>query len=359
VVAYNAKNLIASEPVTVMVTWDGERSVTPPKLHVLAVGVNDYWDSRLRLAYAVPDAKALGAALTKAGAGLYGESGVKVTTLTDTEVTIASLDKAFAEIGKGVHPRDTFALFVAGHGKTLNGRYYFLPYDFRYAGEESIEKAGIDQDRLQAWLAQIRARKTVLLFDTCESGSLTGDRLAVRGLERVAAFEKLTRAMGRTVLSASSDDAPALEGYKGHGAFTYVLLEALGAGDVNDNGLIEVGEIGDYLETKLPDLTFQAFKLRQVPHRKMVGNNFALTGKAAVLATAIVAKEKASVRPTHVVTAATAVREAASDSAAVVIELAAGTLVTVLETSSGWALIARDGRPLGYVAEQKALARLQ
>src|SRR5262249_17458670 len=159
--------------------------------------------------------------------------------------------------------------FVAGHGKTLNGRYYFLPRDFRYEGEASIEKAGIDQDRLQGWLAQIKARKTVLLIDTCESGALTGDRLAVRRLERGAAFQKLTGAMGRTVLSASSDDAPALEGYRGHGAFTYVLLEALGAADINGNGLIEVGEIADYLEDKLPDLTFKAFKLRQVPHRKM------------------------------------------------------------------------------------------
>src|SRR5262249_5172483 len=156
-------------------------------------------------------------------------------------------------------PRDAFALFVAGHGKTLNGRYYFLPHDFRYQGEESIEKLGVNQERLQAWLAGIRARKAILLFDTCEDGSLTGDRLPMRGLERVAAVERLTRAMGRTVLSASSDDAPALEGYLGHGAFTYVLLEALGAADINANGLIEVGEIADYLEDKLPDLTFKAF----------------------------------------------------------------------------------------------------
>jgi uncharacterized caspase-like protein len=356
VVAYNARNLIASEPASVTVTWDGERSVTPPKLHVLAIGVNDYWDSRLKLAYAVPDARALGAALATAGAGLYGEGKVKVTTLTDAEVTVANLDKLFPRLAREVQPRDTFALFVAGHGKTLNGRYYFLPHDFRYQGEESIEKSGIDQDRLQAWLAQIRARKTVLLFDTCESGSLTGDRLAVRGLERVAAFEKLTRAMGRTVLSASSDDAPALEGYKGHGAFTYVLLEALGAADINKNDLIEVGEIADYLEEKLPDLTYRAFKLRQVPHRKMVGNNFALAGKAAVLSSAPPIESVASSRPTHVVTATTAVREGPSATAAAVAELSPGMLVTVIETGGGWALVAREGNRLGYV-EDKALAR--
>ena len=56
-----------------------------------------------------------------------------------------------------------------------------------------------------------------MLYDTCESGSLTGERVAQRGLERVAAFDRLTKAMGRTVLSAASEDAPALEGYRGHG----------------------------------------------------------------------------------------------------------------------------------------------
>jgi hypothetical protein len=35
------------------------------------------------------------------------------------------------------------------------------------------------------------------LYDTCESGSLTGDRVQQRGIKRVAALEKMTRAMGR------------------------------------------------------------------------------------------------------------------------------------------------------------------
>ena len=51
VVVYNRANLIASDPVEVVVVsvWaDAGR----PKLHVLSVGVNDYFDSHLALAYA-------------------------------------------------------------------------------------------------------------------------------------------------------------------------------------------------------------------------------------------------------------------------------------------------------------------
>ena len=65
---------------------------------------------------------------------------------------------------------------------------------------------------------------------------MTGEKTAQRGLERVAALDRMTQAMGRTVLSASTDDAPALEGYRGHGVFTYAVLDALGAADTNGNG---------------------------------------------------------------------------------------------------------------------------
>src|SRR3981189_1391839 len=94
----------------------------------------------------------------------------------------------------------------------------------------------------------------------------------------------MTRATGRTFLTATTDDAPALEGYHGHGVFTYALLDALEHADVNKNGLIEVSELADYIDQKVPDFSFEAFKLRQIPQRNIVGNNFALANKVGVLA---------------------------------------------------------------------------
>ena len=145
--------------------------------------MNDYWDSRLKLTYAVPDADALAEAFRQSGAGtLY--SSVEVRKIEDGDVTIANLDKVFGELAGEVHARDAFVFFLAGHGKTIDGRYYYVPQDFRYEGEQSIVDKGIDQARLQAWFAQIPARRgVVLLFDTCESGTLTGEKTArPRGL---------------------------------------------------------------------------------------------------------------------------------------------------------------------------------
>lgn len=356
--AYNAKDLIASESASVTVIWDGEKTATPPKLYVLAVGVNDYYDSRLRLTYAVPDATALAEGFRKAGTGLY--AGVDVTTVLDADVTIANLDKVFTDLGNKAHPRDVFVFFLAGHGKTKNGRYYFLPRDFRYEDENSIEKSGVDQDKFQAWFAKIPARKSILLYDTCESGSLTGNK--TRGGsdidERLGALNRMTRATGRTFLTATTDDAPALEGYRGHGVFTYALLDALDRANVNGNGLIEVSELADHIDRKVPDFSFDAFKLRQIPQR-IVGNNFALTNKMAVLkASSDVSGASIPTKATHVVIAPVNVRQSASDGASVVVELTAGTQVRLVETSDGWTLVAREGKRLGYVRE-KALATLQ
>lgn len=355
VVAYNAKNLIASEAAHVIVKWDGERTATPPKLHVLAVAVNDYWDSRLKLSYAVPDATALADAFRKTGSGLY--ASVEVTTVLDADVTVANLDRVFSEVGQKVKARDVFVFFLAGHGKTRQGRYYFLPRDFRYEDETSLEKTGMDQDRFQAWFSKIPARKSILLYDTCESGSLTGAK--ARGGseldERLGALNRMARATGRTFLTATTDDAPALEGYRGHGVFTYALLDAFSQADVNGNGLIEISELADHIDRKVPDLSFEAFKLRQIPQRSIVGNNFALSTKATVLAAAPVpqsAHGALATKPTHVVISANPidVYEEAFLAGRTVQKLTGGTLITVIKTENGWSLIAKDGRQIGYVA---------
>ena len=357
VLAYNDKNLIASEIAQVSVKWNGERTATPPKLYVLAVGVNDYFDSRLRLAYAVPDATALADGLQKASAGLY--AGADVSKVLDASVTAENLDKVFSELGNKVQPRDVFVFFLAGHGKTKNGRYYFLPRDFRYEDETSIEKSGIGQDKFQTWFARIAARKSILLYDTCESGSLTGANARGTNLdERLGALTRMARATGRTFLTATTDDAPALEGYRGHGVFTYALLDAIDRADVNKNGLIEVSELADYIDQMVPDYSYEAFKLRQVPQRSIVGNNFPIVSKVSLLQGGAAPATAVPTKPTHVVIAPADVYEQLAGQGSKLEQLSPGTLVALMKAEQGWVLVARDGKAIGYVAENQ-IARMQ
>ncbi len=353
VVAYNAAGLLASPPRQMSVTWDGVASSEPPALHVLAVGVNDYADGRLQLKYAAADAQAFANAMKKSGAGLF--RSVNVVTLLDKDVTEAKLDAAFTEMGKQAKSQDVFLFFLAGHGKTVEGKYYFIPQDFRFEGDDPIRTKGIDQDRWQEWAARVKAKKSVMIYDTCESGSLTGTRSVDAAMAQSAAVERLTRAMGRTILSASTDDAPALEGYKGHGVMTWAMLDAMGKADANGNATIEVTELASFLDVTVPEVSFAAFGLRQVPQMSIKGSDFALGSMVSVLDASA---ESFPATLTHVVAGGTKVLDGPSGAA--LQEIPAGVFYGVykIEEKDGFARIAKDGRALGWVAA-RALTPLQ
>ena len=182
----------------------------------------------------------------------------------------------------------------------------------------------------------------------------------MRGIEEKTAIDRMTRAMGRTVLTATTDSKPAIEGYRGHGVFTYTLLAGLDGADANGDGVIDVTELAQYVDRKLPDLTYDAFKLRQVPQMSIVGSNFPIASRVSLLpsddSAALVADIPA--KPTHVVIAPTSVRQTADPISAVVNQLSPGSQVRIVETKNGWVLIARDGKRLGYV-EASTLLTLQ
>lgn len=360
VLAYNAAGLIASVPAEITIS-SVQKAAAKPRLYVLAVGVNDYWDSALRLNFAAPDAKTIGDGFKRGGDKLYEQ--VEVRTVLDGEVTAEKLDIVFTELGKNVRPQDVFVFFLAGHGKTVDARFYFLPQDFRYSGEDSILKKGVGQNQLQDWVSRIKAQKSVLLFDACESGSLIGDKIAMRGIEEKTAIERMTRAMGRTVLTATTGSKPAIEGYRGHGAFTYTLLLGLEAADSNGDGVVEVTELAQYVDRRLPELTYDAFGMRQVPQMSIVGSNFPLASKVSLLiadggdgrgATPLVFP----IKPTHVVIKPADVYEESAGGGGKLEQLSPGTLVSLVRSDQGWALVVRDNKQIGYVAEDR-LTRIQ
>lgn len=370
VVAYNARGLIASVPARVTLKGTGMAAQVKPRLFVLSVGVNDYLDSRLQLKFAAPDARAIAASFEKAGSGFY--EAVKVRTVLDADVTAAKLEAAFKDLSAEVKPTDVFVFFVAGHGRTLNGKYYFIPHDFRYRDQDSYAQSAVSQDQWQGWFSQVKAKKSILIYDTCESGSVTADThvVASRGPQQVeeqaVAYEKLRRATGLTVLAASTDTQPALEGYRGHGVLSYAVMDAIERGPANASGLVEVTGLISYVDTKVPELSYQAFKLRQFPQAKFNGSNFPLVRRTAVLgnlppapsASATQPQANIPTKPTHVVIAPAAVRQTGASNAPAIVQLPAGSQVAIIQRQGPWILVARDGKQIGYV-EEKALATLQ
>jgi WD40 repeat protein/uncharacterized caspase-like protein len=370
VVAYNGANLIASVPARLSVaTQLASPSIVPSqpvvpsttpapalvaaarsRLFVLVAGVNQYADKRFTLSYAVSDARDIARGFQQASGGIYQSAEVKL--MTDAEVTRDKLDAAFAEMAGKVSAADVFVLYLAGHGKTVDGRYYFIPQDFAIEGDLSdkainaaVKSKAIAQEQWQRWFATIPARKSVILFDTCDSGTLAGDE--TQQLEKGAANSRLSQATGRSILTASGGSQEALEGYHGHGLFTYEILDAINQADGDRNGTVELNELAAYVYAQVSELSEIVFKQRQVPEMKIT-TNFPLARQTRILQdeTTPVAEAK----PTYQ-TAQTAQLQVQPNSGATVVRsLSAKTSVTVLESKNGWSLVASEGKPIGYVA---------
>ena len=268
VIAYNRANLLASLPARTKIKFTNSVDQTKPKLHVLAIGINQYvdrgWISQQGnhtqfgiLRRAVNDAVAIGDELKRAGSGLYDE--VLVVPVLDRQATIENLEAVVTQMALQIHPRDTFVLFAAGHGYSHEGRFYLIPQDYQGGtNPTALTKLAINQARLQDWIGnRIKARKALILLDTCESGALTSGywRSRVDDPAADASIGRLHEATGRPVLTAAAQGQDALEFRKmQHGIFTSALIDALRHSAVNEDGLVMLSALVAHVQDLVPKL---------------------------------------------------------------------------------------------------------
>jgi uncharacterized caspase-like protein len=256
-------------PAETTITYPGRVGAVKPKLYLLAIGINAYHDTGWTrpggvrpelfppLGLAVEDAKGFAAEWKKAAAPLYAD--VLVRTALDTEATAVGLDQIIGEMAAEISPRDTFVLFAAAHGYSIDGHFYLIPQDFDGGTNPiALSSRAISQEHLQNWIAnRIKAKKVLILLDTCESGALTNgyahSRIDAPASE--SAIGRLHEATGRPVLTAAAAGKPAFEGSHGHGVFTWALIEALHNGDANGNGVIELSELATYVQNAVPRIS--------------------------------------------------------------------------------------------------------
>ena len=81
----------------------------------------------------MPDAKAFGAEMEKAGAGQYAQ--VRVTLALDADATAGKLEETVRKLAGEISPRDTFVLYAAAHGYSVGGNYYMIPQDYQGGAE--------------------------------------------------------------------------------------------------------------------------------------------------------------------------------------------------------------------------------
>lgn len=133
----------------------------------LLIGVNQYRNPDLALEAPVNDTTALGQLLEK-------QFGFHVRYLLNEEATFRKIREVIHELHESSGPGDNILIYYAGHGYVEQGLGYWMPADAYDARD------GITNVEIKNLLANLPARRVLLISDSCYSG----DFLRVRALPR-------------------------------------------------------------------------------------------------------------------------------------------------------------------------------
>ncbi len=274
--AYNADNSMHSNSGIARISVN-----LPPanrsNLHAIVVGIQEFKNTNLNLTYPVEDAKLFAKTLQTYSTTLFSKVDVR-PLVTPADTTRDALIQSIKDMQAAVGPDDLFVFYVASHGVTDNGEYFLITSNVGSVSTEHLKTDAISKEELTALVANMPATKKLLVIDTCHAEALGNALLMTRGLDEPTALKILSRAVGTTVLAASTSTQEALEGYQGHGLFSYVVADGLaGKGDVDKDGFVSTLGLAHYVDIEVPKLAQREFNHAQFPVIETNGQEFPLT----------------------------------------------------------------------------------
>ncbi len=223
----------------------------------IIIGVSRYRDESVSdLQFADADARDLRDFLRRPEGG--GFKPEDIIYLENEQATVSSVTAALDRVLTQAGPDDLVLLFIAGHGGPdpyAPQNLYYILHDSRVA---DLPQTALPMATLQEKLEQARAKRALVLIDTCHSAGLTAMQGGARGFENnlINLYSaRLFKEEGRAALTSSDVNEFSYENKRwggGHGVFTYALLEGLrGQADANADSLITAGELFAYVRDRV------------------------------------------------------------------------------------------------------------
>lgn len=201
----------------------------------VVVGIESYSDIDAKAPYAERDADAVKSFLRALGVPernivlLKGSKAVKSAVEKYVETWLPQLAK----------PDSRVYFYFSGHGApdVKNGKAFLVPWD---GDPNFLENTAIPLDRLYKKLAALPAERVLVAMDSCFSGAGGRSVLASGARPLMVKMAEASAPQRLTVLSASaaSEISGSLD-EKGHGAFTYYLLQAMNSGKTTPGSMVE------------------------------------------------------------------------------------------------------------------------
>ena len=220
----------------------------------VVVGISDYQNIP-DLNFADRDAQAFADWLKSPAGGSIPQENIAL--LTNEKATNSKILLAFYRIVEESKEGDTAIIYFSGHGdiesKILGQTGFLLAYDSpntNYIGS-SINLRDI-QDFIST-LSIINKVRVFIITDACHAGNLAGT--TINGTQATAQALAQQFANEVKIVSCQPNEF-SLEGEQwggGRGVFSWHLVEGLtGLADKNGDGVVNLFEIGRYLEDKVP-----------------------------------------------------------------------------------------------------------
>lgn len=244
-------------------------------LYLVVVGINQYQNEKLSLNYALADATAFKDEIEQDAKTVI--SNVKTYFVTDTKADKNGIINALTEVQKTAKAQDVFVFYYAGHGviSDKNKEFYLVPTDVADLKnvDEILLQKGIPSKQLQGYAVNIQAQKQVFILDACQSAGAF-EQLIAADANQQKSLAVVARSTGTHWMAASGSKQFANEfATLGHGAFTYVLLQAL-KGQAANNKMITVNGLKNFIQVQVPELMKKYSGTPQYPASYGLGNDF-------------------------------------------------------------------------------------
>jgi beta-lactam-binding protein with PASTA domain len=199
------------------------------------------------------DVARLHRALVDSATGLFADEHVRLVIERTSDDLLDELDAFFS----AAHRDDLLLLYYSGHGLLDERNQLFLCG--RNTRSDRLLRSAVSNVRINEFIEQSVARCTVIILDCCSSGMFKGGDVGIP-----------LAGPGRYVMSSTRGSALANDAAiaTGTSLFTEHLVVGLlgGAEDRDGDGYLNLGEIYDYVRTKLTATT------KQIPHSRFDGD---------------------------------------------------------------------------------------
>jgi hypothetical protein len=229
----------------------------------LVVGVDQYQDKQITpLMGAAADAHALADALVKY-AGFDPAHVIELATdlPPERQPTKGNILVRLSNISSQV-PKDGLLLFsFAGHGIERGGQAFLLSSDAKVSNDiRVVQETAVSAGSIKQWIRDMGIKQVLMLLDACRNDPMAGrsdtPNLMAESVRKAFTFDLQNHDVEAfaTLYATRVGERAYLYAEKGHGYFTWALLQGLQGAAANAAGEVTLGNLERYVQDTVPKL---------------------------------------------------------------------------------------------------------